>query len=152
MKYLRKGKRSTGFALPLLSLNTAKGPCGEFPDIILMARLAKYWGMNLLQILPVNDTGFETLPYSVLSAFALHPIYVRIADLPELDGFASRAEKLQKKPDQSAAESGGSEKALSDFLRQAGIRAEALTARAGMGSPGRRRALRAHTRRKTIHP
>ena len=48
MKYLHKGERPTGFALPLLSLNTDKGPCGEFPDIASMARLAKSRGMNLL--------------------------------------------------------------------------------------------------------
>jgi 4-alpha-glucanotransferase len=86
--------------------------------------------MNLLQILPVNDTGFETSPYSALSAFALNPIYVRIADLPELAGDVLRAEKTQTKPMQSAAESGGSEKTLRDFLWQAGSRAEALTAQA----------------------
>jgi 4-alpha-glucanotransferase len=53
--------------------------------------------MNLLQILPVNDTGFEPSPYSALSAFALNPIYLRIADLPELDDAAARAYGSDKK-------------------------------------------------------
>jgi 4-alpha-glucanotransferase len=35
--------------------------------------------------LPVNDTGSQSSPYSALSAYALHPLYVRITDLPEYD-------------------------------------------------------------------
>jgi 4-alpha-glucanotransferase len=31
----------------------------------------------------VNDTGSQSSPYSALSAFALHPIYLRITDFPE---------------------------------------------------------------------
>jgi len=131
MKYLHKGERTTGFALPLLSLNTDKGPCGEFPDIASMARLAKSWGMNLLQILPVNDTGFEPSPYSALSAFALNPIYLRIADLPELDDAAARAYGSDKKPARADKEwigkdAAGNEDTLRDFNRQTKDRAEAL--------------------------
>ncbi len=33
----------------------------------------------------MNDTGFQASPYSALSAFALHPVYLRLVDLPELD-------------------------------------------------------------------
>jgi len=84
MKFLNRTKRTTGIALPLLSLRSGLGPCGEFPDIARLAELARIWGMDLIQILPVNDTGFETSPYSALSAFALNPIYLRIGDLPEL--------------------------------------------------------------------
>jgi len=42
--------------------------------------------MKLIQILPVNDTGFEHSPYSALSAYALHPIYARLEDFPESSG------------------------------------------------------------------
>jgi 4-alpha-glucanotransferase len=46
--------------------------------------------MDLIQILPVNDTGSQTSPYSALSAFALNPIHLRLGDLPEAeDGTAS---------------------------------------------------------------
>lgn len=84
MKFINAAKRTTGFALPLLSLRTAHGPCGEFPDIAGLARLAASWRMDIVQLLPVNDTGWQTSPYSALSAFALNPIYLRIGDLPEL--------------------------------------------------------------------
>ncbi len=47
------------------------------------ARLCSRLGAGLVQILPVNDTGSQSSPYSALSAFALHPLYIRVADLPE---------------------------------------------------------------------
>jgi 4-alpha-glucanotransferase len=34
--------------------------------------------MDLIQILPVNDTGGESSPYSARSAFALNPVYIRL--------------------------------------------------------------------------
>lgn len=83
MKIINRGKPTTGLALPLLSIRTSEGPCGEFPDLASLARLATSWGMDLVQLLPVNDTGWQTSPYSALSAFALNPVYLRIGDLPE---------------------------------------------------------------------
>jgi 4-alpha-glucanotransferase len=41
-------------------------------------------GIGLIQLLPVNDTGSESSPYFAITAFALHPLYLRIGDLPEL--------------------------------------------------------------------
>jgi len=93
MKFINAGKRATGFALPLLSLRTGCGPCGEFPDIVLLVKLAKQWSMDIVQLLPVNDTGMQTSPYSALSAFALNPIYLRIEDLPELVSAGGKVEK-----------------------------------------------------------
>ena len=84
MKPLSLRPRSIGFAVPLLALRTGQGPCGEFPDIAALAGLAKSWNMDILQLLPVNDTGSQTSPYSALSAFALNPIHLRLADLPEM--------------------------------------------------------------------
>lgn len=37
----------------------------------------------MIQILPVNDTGEDSSPYSAVSAFALNPAHLRIAALPE---------------------------------------------------------------------
>lgn len=39
--------------------------------------------MDVIQLLPLNDTGQETSPYSALSAFALNPVHLRLADLHE---------------------------------------------------------------------
>lgn len=89
MKFINSTKRTTGLALPLLSLRTSRGPCGEFPDIAELAKLARSWNMDVVQLLPVNDTGWQTSPYSALSAFALNPVYLRIEDLPELEEAAA---------------------------------------------------------------
>ena len=45
---------------------------GEFTDLGPLARWCSAVGMDLIQILPVNDTGRQSSPYSALSAFALH--------------------------------------------------------------------------------
>lgn len=34
-------------------------------------------GLQLIQILPINDSGEDPSPYSAASSFALHPIFVR---------------------------------------------------------------------------
>ncbi|MDR1108997.1 MAG: 4-alpha-glucanotransferase [Spirochaetaceae bacterium] len=61
---------------------------GEFPDLVEFAQWAVKMGLGLIQLLPVNDTGYESSPYSALTAFALHPLYLRIGDLPEAAGCA----------------------------------------------------------------
>ena len=80
-------KKLTGVAVPLGALFT-KDNCaiGEFPDLKAFADFCKSAGLGLIQLLPVNDTGTQSSPYSGLSAFALHPIYIRINAVP---GFAA---------------------------------------------------------------
>lgn len=88
MRYMAAGKRIFGIAIPLASIRTDDGwRVGEYPDLVPFARFCQAAGAGLVQILPVNDTGSQSSPYSALSAFALHPLYLRVADLPE----ASRA-------------------------------------------------------------
>jgi len=60
-------------------------------------------GLSLIQVLPVNDTGTLSSPYSAVSAFALHPVYIRLQDVPgaeeltgEIDAFRSSAEARQR--------------------------------------------------------
>src|SRR6056297_941754 len=78
------GRRLTGVLVPLSALRSKLSyGVGEIPDLIDLARWAKQCGLDLIQILPINDTGGQSSPYSALSAFALHPIYLRIQDLPE---------------------------------------------------------------------
>lgn len=74
----------SGLVVPLGALRSAASPaCGEYPDLELMGELAASWNFKLIQLLPVNDSGSQSSPYSALSAFALHPLYIRIGDLPE---------------------------------------------------------------------
>lgn len=88
----------TGVAVPVAALRS-KESCGigEFADIIPFADFCEKAGLNLIQLLPVNDTGTESSPYSALSAFALHPLYLRIQDLPEAKKFSSAIKELAAK-------------------------------------------------------
>jgi 4-alpha-glucanotransferase len=73
-----------GAAIPVGALRgTGSLGVGEFPDLIEFARLCKKMGLGLIQILPVNDTGYQSSPYSSLTAFALNPLYLRIESLDE---------------------------------------------------------------------
>lgn len=83
MKSARSTKK-TGVAVPLGALYTAN--CAPIGDFLSLAELVPWCvksGLNCVQLLPVNDTGTQSSPYSALSAFALHPIYIRIESLPE---------------------------------------------------------------------
>jgi 4-alpha-glucanotransferase len=85
-------KRLIGVAVPLGALRGKKSiGAGEFPDLVEFAGLCATMGVGLIQLLPVNDTGYESSPYSALTAFALHPLYLRIGDLPELNSPAKDA-------------------------------------------------------------
>ena len=89
--------RLSGTAVPLGALAT-KNSCGigEYPDLAVFANFCKKSGLSLVQLLPVNDTGTESSPYSALSAFALHPIYVSIESLPEFKAASSAVKKQMK--------------------------------------------------------
>lgn len=91
----------TGTAIPVGALKTANScGVGEFLDLIPFADFCKKSGLKLIQLLPVNDTGTESSPYSALSAFALHPLYISLKSLPEVEGkedILSEITKLQKK-------------------------------------------------------
>jgi 4-alpha-glucanotransferase len=102
MKYKAGDRRLMGTAIPLASIKTRTGwRVGEFPDLVPFGTMCRKAGLTVLQLLPVNDTGGQSSPYFALSAFALHPLYLRVKDLPEaakapealaaLDAFAAKA-------------------------------------------------------------
>ena len=77
-----KNNKLTGVVVPLGALYTQNNnSIGEFPDLIPFADYCKEAGIKIIQLLPINDTGTQSSPYSGLSAFALHPIYIRIQDI-----------------------------------------------------------------------
>lgn len=88
----------TGIALPVASLRTEEScGVGEFLDLIPFADFCKKSDNEIIQLLPINDTGTESSPYSALSAFALHPIYIRLQKIPEASSFSKDIEELKKK-------------------------------------------------------
>jgi 4-alpha-glucanotransferase len=88
-------KRLLGVVVPVGALRSKKGMgVGEFSDLIEFAALCKKMRLGLIQLLPVNDTGFESSPYFSLTAFGLHPLYLRIE---ELDEYASSEDLVKKR-------------------------------------------------------
>ena len=79
--------RGTGVAIPVFSLRSKNGfGTGEFMDLKLLADWAKKTKLRLIQILPVNDTSsthtyLDSYPYSAISAFALHPLYINLEEV-----------------------------------------------------------------------
>jgi 4-alpha-glucanotransferase len=90
-----KGKRLIGVVVPVGALRGKGGiGVGEFPDLVEFARLCKKMNVGLIQILPVNDTGYESSPYSALTAFGLNPVYLRIADIAEASGYKKKLDEM----------------------------------------------------------
>jgi 4-alpha-glucanotransferase len=79
--------RGAGVAMPVFSLRSDKSlGVGEFADLQTFGDWAKQVGLKLIQILPINDTTSlhdwtDSYPYSAISVYALHPLYLRIDDL-----------------------------------------------------------------------
>ncbi|MCB0688216.1 MAG: 4-alpha-glucanotransferase [Saprospiraceae bacterium] len=82
--------RGAGLAIPVFSIRTQNSfGVGSFTDLRLLIDWAQNTGMQLIQILPINDTSAngtwtDSYPYSSISVFALHPQYL---DLSQLKGF-----------------------------------------------------------------
>ncbi|MDR1247696.1 MAG: 4-alpha-glucanotransferase [Treponema sp.] len=92
--------RLIGVVVPVGALRTEQGlGVGEFPDLVELGRLCAQMGVGLIQILPVNDTGYESSPYGSLTAFALNPLYLRIGDLAEAVMFTEQLGALKREFD-----------------------------------------------------
>ncbi|TNE61085.1 MAG: 4-alpha-glucanotransferase [Bacteroidetes bacterium] len=90
--------RGAGVAIPVFSLrsNNSFG-VGEFADLPALADWAAGVGLKLIQLLPINDTSAtgtwaDSYPYSAISAFALHPMYLN------LEAVAGQAQAALLKP------------------------------------------------------
>ena len=95
-------QRLIGAVVPVGALRGERRTgAGEFLDLIAFGQLCKKMGIGLIQLLPVNDTGYESSPYSALTAFALHPLYLSIGDMPEAARFTVQIEELGKQFDKA---------------------------------------------------
>ncbi len=92
--------RASGVAVPVFALRSNDDfGCGDFEDLKLLVDWAAQTGMELIQILPVNDTTMtrtasDSYPYSAISSFALHPLYLRPQLLGYVDGYEETRKKL----------------------------------------------------------
>ena len=79
-------RRRAGVAVPLFSVRSRKSiGIGEIPDIKTILRWCELTGNTILQLLPLNDTGFDFAPYNSVSSFALDPMYLSIQSLKEVN-------------------------------------------------------------------
>ena len=98
MRFPPSTKKIAGIVAPVAALRTdASVGVGEFSDLPELGAFCAGSGLKLIQILPVNDSGFQSSPYSALSAFGLHPLYLRIGDIEEAAPFASELGALREK-------------------------------------------------------
>ena len=78
-----------GICIPLFSLWSYRScGIGEYTDLIPLLKWCSEVGFEIIQLLPLNDTGLQTSPYSALSSCALNPIHIALADLPHLKEFS----------------------------------------------------------------
>ncbi len=90
MRYGELTSFQSGVAVPLFSLYSKQSiGIGEYLDLIPFARWAQFCDFNIIQLLPVNDTGAESSPYSARSAFALNPVFINIQSVEGSSEFSS---------------------------------------------------------------
>jgi len=79
-------ERHAGVLLPLFSAASDEGwGIGEIPDLVTLAAWHRRAGLDFLLMLPVNElapSGHHS-PYATVSAMAIDPIYLRLADVPD---------------------------------------------------------------------
>ena len=94
--------KGAGVAVPVFSLRTEDGfGIGEFRDLKKMADWAAKVGLKMIQTLPINDTTLthtnrDSYPYSPVSVFALHPIYINIPSMGKLTPAQKKAYEATK--------------------------------------------------------
>jgi 4-alpha-glucanotransferase len=77
--------RHAGALVPLFSVpsRTSWG-IGEIPDLARLARWLTSAGLDIVQLLPVNEMADgQNSPYSALSAMAIDPIYIAVGEIEE---------------------------------------------------------------------
>jgi len=77
--------RRAGLLVPLFSMPSSRSwGIGEIGDIPTMAAWMAVGGQRILQLLPINEMPpHETSPYSALSAMAIDPQFISLADLED---------------------------------------------------------------------
>lgn len=98
--------RGAGVAVPVFSLRSSKSMgIGEFSDLKLLIDWCKKTGLQMVQLLPVNDTistrtWEDSYPYNAISVDALNPVYLNLQLLPNFqmdDDLQLVQEKLNNK-------------------------------------------------------
>ncbi|MBP9733082.1 MAG: 4-alpha-glucanotransferase [Candidatus Omnitrophica bacterium] len=85
-------RRRAGVIAPLFSIFSKKSTgIGEIPDLALLADWCVQTGQSLIELLPMQDVGFDFCPYDAVSSFALEPMHLRLDALKGIRPAAYRA-------------------------------------------------------------
>ncbi len=82
--------RCAGSVIPVFSLRSEKSfGVGDLGDLRMLLDWARKTCQRIIQVLPMNDTTTthtrtDSYPYSTISIYALHPMYISLPDLGEL--------------------------------------------------------------------
>ena len=80
-----------GVVVPVFSLRSKNSQgVGDFGDLHSMVDWASMTGMHVIQLLPIYDTtqtgsNADSYPYNSISIYALHPMYIDIRQLPDIE-------------------------------------------------------------------
>ena len=102
--------KGTGTAIPVFSLRSDDSfGIGDFLDLKKMIDWAALTRQQLIQMLPINDTTTtqtwkDSYPYSAISSYALHPMYLGLTEFPlknktAMKSFLKEAKDLNKLAD-----------------------------------------------------
>ena len=84
-------RRQSGISVPLFAIASSNSwGIGEFDDLPMFARWLQEAGQSIVQILPINEMPpIESSPYSAMTAMALDPIYLTMANVPDFAGIGA---------------------------------------------------------------
>jgi 4-alpha-glucanotransferase len=111
--------KCAGTVIPVFSLRSEKSfGVGDFGDLRLFIDWIKKTRQRIVQILPVNDTTSDrtwkdSYPYNAISVFALHPIYISLSWMGELEDAAQTTFFEEKRKELNLAEEVDYEAAVS---------------------------------------
>lgn len=86
-----------GIDLPLSAIRS-KNSCGigEFFDLLPLIDWCKEIGLDVIQLLPLNDSGRDPSPYNNLSSCAMSLIYLSLHALPYVEEHSDLQKKLSE--------------------------------------------------------
>ncbi|MDR1257837.1 MAG: 4-alpha-glucanotransferase [Tannerellaceae bacterium] len=97
--------RGAGTVIPVFSLRSAGSfGVGDLGDLRLFVDWIRKTGQQVIQVLPVNDTTAthtwaDSYPYSAISIYAIHPMYISLRQMGSLKD-AARASFFAAKQDE----------------------------------------------------
>lgn len=98
--WLRLGLvRRAGVCTPLFSIFSKKSMgLGEILDLNLLVDWCGKTGMSLIQLLPMNDMGFNFTPYDAQTTFGLDPMYLSLEKITgiKVSTFNAAIKKLRQ--------------------------------------------------------